>query len=504
MSDEKLRSYSINVLKSLLGIDEDSCNEIIDYSLQLPTDHDQQMHFLNLLGESDDSFEFVRNFMLLRKEAVKQKEKENKKLQQKKTSRLVNKEPVPSGPTKMAWREPEKEQKVIKGRLEGNTVARTTSELLNMKPKSAAKAKKAKVTEKKKLNDLSEIESAITELELEGTDNLENSSQVKRVCNCMGRRHPLFKVAPNCLNCGKIICAKEGLQPCSFCGKELLSSEEKFKIIDILRNEKSQLDGLKPMQVKEAPVTDHPKQKPKKVVVKMNAGENLWKAQRNALKKVEEEKRRAREDLKKLEEEKKEIREQEAELAHYEKTSDLDPELREAQERLDRLLEFQATGAERTRIIDNASDFEMPTNKHMMWLSTAEKALMLKKQQKQLKKIEDEEKVRTGRSKKSLQMVIKDGKVTMVETSVPITRKDEDGEIKEIQEKMDEDKRTESENSNGIWDFEKDANKWERPKYIQTSEKYVEHEKPNNKRFEFQSRVQMPDISDENELITAI
>ena len=41
------------------------------------------------------------------------------------------------------------------------------------------------------------------------------SADVRLVCDCFGTVH---KALTNCLNCGKIVCEKEGYGPCSFCG----------------------------------------------------------------------------------------------------------------------------------------------------------------------------------------------------------------------------------------------------------------------------------------------
>jgi hypothetical protein len=56
-----------------------------------------------------------------------------------------------------------------------------------------------------------------------------------------------------------------------------------------------------------------------------------------------------------------------------------------AEQHRDRLLGYQATSARRTRIIDEAADFETPTAGLSPWASPQERALQLKRQQRVLR-----------------------------------------------------------------------------------------------------------------------
>ena len=82
---------------------------------------------------------------------------------------------------------------------------------------------------------IADLTSAIAALELSTNPSL---STERRRCDCNASIHPLFSTAPNCLNCGKIICALEGLQPCSFCDAPILNQEEVQKMIKSLREER--------------------------------------------------------------------------------------------------------------------------------------------------------------------------------------------------------------------------------------------------------------------------
>ncbi|TKA69859.1 hypothetical protein B0A55_08918, partial [Friedmanniomyces simplex] len=80
---------------------------------------------------------------------------------------------------------------------------------------------------------LSDLDSAIRSLEIQTNPALSSSAaeDEKRKCNCMATRHPILDIAPNCLNCGKIICVKQGLGPCTFCSTPLLSADDISKVL---------------------------------------------------------------------------------------------------------------------------------------------------------------------------------------------------------------------------------------------------------------------------------
>lgn len=514
MSYTKLKSYSVNAISNILPIDRETCGEIVDYTLTLSKDHEIQEHLLNLLGESDETLAFLANFIALKNEA----DSASSKLS---TAKFTNKPGKDSSPIPLkvrtqknlnkAWTPPptNSSENKLKGRLNNNTTSKTTSELFDLKALSAS-PKQSKSSKKKRIDNLQDIEAVLNDLELSTNQlDLESSKVTRRKCACMGRRHPLFEVAPNCLNCGKIICAKEGLQPCSFCGKELLSSKDKIEIISLLQEEKNGIESKRLSanngpQDKSSHQQHQQKNKNSKIVVTLNAGENLWKAQDTALQKMKADKKKNQELLDKIQKEKEEISQQAKELQHYENTSKINPELLKAQERLESLLNFQASGAERTKIIDNASDFEMPnSNSGNMWLSPVERALHLKKQQKQLRKYEENKKSRTGRGNKTVEMVIKDGKVTMVEKHSTGSMKDddesEDEEIVDLESQVKQDKNEmESSASKSFWDYKNYGAKWEKPVYF-TSENSTQ---PSQDALQAsKSRVQFSTDAEQNELL---
>lgn len=84
---------------------------------------------------------------------------------------------------------------------------------------------------------LSDLDNAIRTLEMTTNPSQTTDAGLRR-CNCVAARHSLLVAAPNCLSCGKVICVKEGLGPCTFCGTSLLSSVEVQSMLRELRDER--------------------------------------------------------------------------------------------------------------------------------------------------------------------------------------------------------------------------------------------------------------------------
>ena len=169
--------------------------------------------------------------------------------------------------------------------------------------------------------------------------SLSSNSVSARACSCNATRHPLLAVAPNCLNCGKVICVKEGIGPCTFCGRPLLSSAEIAGMIDSLKQER----GQERMQANNA----------------SHRRADVSSAQRAFT--------------------------NPATVASAD-TGDMAFNL--AKEHRDRLLGYQAENARRTTIIDEASDYETPSSGLSKWTSPVERAAQLKRQQKVLREQE--------------------------------------------------------------------------------------------------------------------
>ncbi|RMJ27162.1 C2HC5 finger protein [Aspergillus sp. HF37] len=199
-------------------------------------------------------------------------------------------------------------------------------------------------------SNIDDLTAAIAALEVSTNPTL---GQERQKCTCYASLHPLFAPAPNCLTCGKIICSLEGLQPCSFCGTPLLSNDEVQSMIRELRAERGQ--------------------------EKMRAHNEGAQAQRDAGPGVAA-------------------------------SSQLDA----AKAHRDRLLQFQEQNARRTRVVDEAADFETPNPASTLWMSPAQRALALKKQQRVQRDMEEKARPEWEKKTTIMSLDIKGGRVTRV------------------------------------------------------------------------------------------
>jgi hypothetical protein len=191
---------------------------------------------------------------------------------------------------------------------------------------------------------VSDLDSAIRALEIQTNPSLSSDKDsTRRKCNCMATRHPLLEAAPNCLNCGKIICVKEGIGPCTFCNSPLLSPSEIQNMMQVLREER----GKEKMAANNA---SQKRAEVSKAARPFSTPKEQTPASSNPASDNEESEKLAK-----------------------------------AKQHRDRLLAFQAQNAARTTVHDEAADFETPTSGLSMWASPQERAMQLKRQQKALR-----------------------------------------------------------------------------------------------------------------------
>lgn len=194
---------------------------------------------------------------------------------------------------------------------------------------------------------VADLDAAIRSLEVTTNPSLSGSGggsdDSARRCNCVATRHPLQSAAPNCLSCGKVICLKEGLGPCTFCGAALLSPSEIQSMIRELRAERGrekQAADREAHKRADVAVKPRPFTKPRTG----EEGDALGEAEAKAL------------------------------------------------EHRDRLLGFQAQNARRTTVRDEAADFDvsgaMAGFGGSLWASPEDRARELKRQQKILREME--------------------------------------------------------------------------------------------------------------------
>ncbi|KXJ89062.1 putative zinc finger motif, C2HC5-type-domain-containing protein [Microdochium bolleyi] len=233
---------------------------------------------------------------------------------------------------------------------------------------------------------LSDLDSAIRKLEMT-TNPTQGSDDATRRCNCVAARHPLLAAAPNCLSCGKVVCVKEGLGPCTFCGTPILSSSEVQLMIRELKAERGRekmaadRDAHRRPEVSKAPA---PFSRPREGPPSSSATKSEAEAR--------------------------------------------------ALENRDRLLTFQAQNAQRTTVRDEAADFDvsgvLAGNGGNIWASPEDRARELKRQQKIMREMEWNARPDYEKRQQVLSIDLVGGKVVrkMAAVERPQTPEDEDDE----------------------------------------------------------------------------
>jgi len=224
---------------------------------------------------------------------------------------------------------------------------------------------------------LSDLDSAIRSLEITTNPSLSDASPedlARRRCNCMATRHPLLTMAPNCTTCGKIICVKEGLGPCTFCSTPLLSADDVQSVLRVLKDERG----------KERQSTHNATHKRAEVSAKPRAftGRDFLSSASSS---------RGPSPFASTTPSAAPSAATSANVSEAEHETDddeMDEGLRKAKAHRDRLLTFQTNNAKRTRIHDEAADYDVPVQGTNMWASPAERAMQLKKQQKVMREVE--------------------------------------------------------------------------------------------------------------------
>jgi hypothetical protein len=206
---------------------------------------------------------------------------------------------------------------------------------------------------------VADLTAAIAALELSTNPTL---SKERRKCPCNASIHPLFSTAPNCMSCGKIICALEGLQPCSFCDSPILTRDQVNGMIKALKEER----GIERMAVHNAGQAHSGRGTPVfgGSTPESGSGDEASSAAARA-------------------------------RAHR-----------------DKLLAFQRENAQRTRVHDEAADYDATlTPGTTQWMSPVQRAAALKKQQKYLRELEEANRPEWEKKRTVMSMSIKGGKL---------------------------------------------------------------------------------------------
>ncbi|KAL3235964.1 Rqt4p RNJ42_01856 [Nakaseomyces bracarensis] len=509
MTRKEAIEYAIKEIPSILPLEAEDIKTLCVQVLSSSSDSPDKIaeSFMEILGHEELVFDFVIKFNELLKETAtnnNQINTRNSTTEDEKISALslTNDEQSSNQKKNISMTVTESDVATPKTTTNKNDQGRLISNYLDNASKSTKKNENSRKErtgprKNKKIQSLEEIDDVVKLLEIEK----ENQDSNDYICNCQAKRHPLFELVPNCLSCGKIICVKEGLHlnNCSFCGVELIPVKERLEIMDYLNKERQEIQNKKDIV---APTIPKKKQN-NTYKISTGMGKNMFDEHDKLMNFIERQQER--------EKKRKEVlQEQDSSSEVQSSNIEKNQELQDAQERLDRLLHFQETSTERTKIIDNASDFNM-SGDIGVWGSAKERALLLKKQQRNLKKWEQLEKERNGRREKYvLNMNINtNGKVTMSEVvkdnifkvDIEESVSDEDelreiNAIKNLEQDIRKDRHSEVDNSlSNVWDYEKDMKKFTKPVYVpsNTGEETSVAEDENRN---WKNRVQIPQDDD--------
>lgn len=477
-----MTSYTLNQIKkfghdsiqNIIPLDDQSIDEMVQYALStFKTRDSMSSHFVDLLGPTDQTFDFVGQFCDMVFGSNKSVAHENvpKVVKTKEPTKPI----VPTKPKGTGVRLVKK--KIItttKGRMTNNSKnGSTTSDMFDLKPATVEKEKVKQKVIKKKIDNIEELDKVLIQLEI-ANDERRNGDDI-RICNCNATRHPLFEMYPNCLNCGKIICEKEGLQPCSFCGASLMSNEERAEISEIINKEKEKLEDEANNVTKS---TTQPSVRPKKKnVIKIslnNTGQNNFKVQEKFFKQIEDKEKQRKLEEEAQQKEKELIKQNQEDLEFYKSRHQKDEELIKAEERLAMLLNFQDNGAERTKIIDHAADFDLPSGENggSLWASPMERVLQFKRQQKLQNRMREQELQRSGRGAMVINAdIMQDGKLVYQNgpsnEDIDVTDNlSDDEEITELQSKINEEKKKQFNNEvKNVYDYSEFTQNLHKPIY---------------------------------------
>lgn len=398
-------------LKSALGLDEESVAELAQYVAFQGTPEGMEQALQDILGDGPSARDIVSQYFEntgqneLRKKAEHEREREAAARAARDASPSRSRHATPD--IGISEKQMHYTNFISGGASWGKDSGKAKKPThKNSSGSGSGSGSSTPSASKVKIDSLADIEAALNQIDLSG-------SRGRRVaCTCMGSRHPLVEAAPNCLKCGKIICIKEGLGPCLSCGSPLISEENIQAIASILNLEKDQIASTMGRKAREAAA---------------NSGISISET------KVKEAKDKAK---------------------------------TEAENRLNKLLNFQETSSERTKIIDEVADFETPTIGLNKWASPMEQAKQLKRQQRQLRKQEELRLARAGRGKKVVSIDLHGHKiVTRQEVVVDLS----DSDIEDEKEDAEKDTSTKkkAEPVPAYWDSKKYGKNFVTPIYLQ-------------------------------------
>ncbi|ORX55828.1 zf-C2HC5-domain-containing protein [Hesseltinella vesiculosa] len=351
-----MESWVVDQLSVFLGFDPETLqSQMLPYLMSFESPVDLQDHLQDMLGTSADAITFIEKFIQLRFPPAAKKTKPP----------VVERPPsTMHEPTPTQAHRPAQDPNALFPTLPPQPAPTSSNDSntqwptnFNVKTKEQGKKKDKRVKteqpqgslvsdrlekkKKKPTNVNMTLEVALKELDIQV-----EQGKKRRACSCQATKHALLTIAPNCLHCGKIICVVEGVGPCGFCGTPVLSVDQQLALIAEAKKKRA-----------EEKQKQHQQMSTRKVKAATPSLGYASKVSGNAL------------------------------MQTYDESLELENRLR-AEQHKEKLLDFQRSSAQRTKVIDQASDFMLPTDQLSPWLSAQEKALLLKKQQANMSRLE--------------------------------------------------------------------------------------------------------------------
>ncbi|ORZ14191.1 putative zinc finger motif, C2HC5-type-domain-containing protein [Absidia repens] len=362
-------NWVIDQLGVFLGFDPETLQtQVLPYLSSFDSPTALSEHLQDMLGTSDDTLNFIHTYVQHRfpsKPPAQQQQKQQKQQKQQQSvnttssSSTTNKKdasqfpslpPNANGPT-TSWPGNMtvymKESDRGTGKSTKNKKASTKPQNNTSNGNSSGSLVSDRLEKKKNKNSNTNnmtLESALKELDI----NVHQGKK-RQICNCQATKHDLLVIAPNCLNCGKIICVVEGIGPCSFCGTPVLSKEQQISLIADAKKKRSEAKQLQHQQLQ---------QERKAAKATTQSIGYASKVSGDVVSKY--------------------VFDQQVE----------DEQRQRAEQHKEKLLEFQRTSAQRSTVIDQATDFTLPTDQSNPWMTAQEKAMQLKKQQANMRRLD--------------------------------------------------------------------------------------------------------------------
>jgi len=244
------------------------------------------------------------------------------------------------------------------------------------------------------------------------------------VCGCQSIKHGLYNLSPNCLRCGKIICNLEAKQTggeyCVFCKNPLLSEDQIKNYIELLELDKLNITKKKMSEKLQKLINDKRKYYTDLNTNKKskNNGSLTFNVQgryqdkklvNKQLDMILSQSSQRDQSIKHFMSQDKDILSLQSKIESLDmqivnKSTKYqeDQQLKDAKSRLEKLLNFQNTSEERTKIIDVAGEFDFGVSgdvKDAFEGTAEERALKMKLKQRNMKLLKEQKLQQSGKGK---------------------------------------------------------------------------------------------------------